>query len=92
MALFEDECTKPKVDSLAEQKAHYQKWERANRLGILVMKKSISSSLNVSVPNETNAKKFLDAIGQWFQESEKAETGQLMQKLCNMQYDGGVLD
>ncbi|GKV46366.1 hypothetical protein SLEP1_g53351 [Rubroshorea leprosula] len=88
MALFEDELAKPEVDSSTEQKAHYQKWERANRLSIMVMKKSISSSFKVSVPNETNAKKFLDAIRQRFQESEKAETGELMQKLCNMQYDG----
>ncbi|GKV21820.1 hypothetical protein SLEP1_g31762 [Rubroshorea leprosula] len=88
MALFEDEPAKLKVDSSAEQKAHYQKWERANRLSIMVMKKSICSAFKVSVPNETNAKKFLDAIGQRFQESEKAETRELMQKLCNMQYDG----
>lgn len=88
MALLEDEPAKSDANSVADEKMHYQKWERANRLSIMVIKKSISPSFKASVPNETNAKKFLASIGDRFLEFEKAETGELMQKLNNMQYDG----
>ena len=88
LALLEDEPQEPTNDSTAEEKAYYQKWVRANRLSIMVMKKSISPSFKVSVSEEANAKSFFAAIGQRFQESEKAETGELMQSLSNMRYDG----
>ena len=61
---------------------------RANRLSIMVMEKSISQSFKVSVSEEANAKTFFEAIGKRFQESKKAETGELMQSLSNMRYDG----
>ena len=88
LALLEDEPQEPTNDSTAEEKAYYQKWVRANRLSIMVMKKSISPSFKVSVSDEANAKSFFAAIGQRFQESEKAETGELMQSLSKMRYDG----
>ncbi|GAV71013.1 UBN2_3 domain-containing protein, partial [Cephalotus follicularis] len=66
----------------------YQKWERANRLSIMIMKMSISKRFRGVVPSETNAKKFLDAIGQRFLEFEKAKTGELMQKLSTIMNDG----
>ena len=64
LALLEDEPQEPTNDSTAEEKAYYQKWVRANRLSIMVMKKSISSSFKVSVSDEANAKSFFAAIGQ----------------------------
>ena len=81
LALLKDEPQEPTNDSTAEEKAYYHKWVRANRLSIMVMKKSISSSFKVSVLEEANAKSFFEAIGQRFQESEKAETGELMEFL-----------
>ena len=88
LALLKDEPQEPTNDSTAEEKAYYQKWVRANRMSIMVMKKSISPSVKVSVSKEANAKSFFKAIEQLFQESEKAETGELMQSLSNMRYDG----
>ena len=44
LALNEKEPPKPTDASTAEQKAYYQKWERANRLSIMVMKKSKQDS------------------------------------------------
>ena len=88
LALLKDEPQEPTNDSPAEEKAYYHKWVRANRLSIMVMKKSISPSFKVSVSEEANAKRFFESIGQRFQESEKAETGELMQSLSNMRYDG----
>ena len=58
LALLKDEPQEPTNDSTAEEKAYYHKWVRANRLSIMVMKKSISSSFKVSVSDEANAKSF----------------------------------
>ena len=88
LALRKDEPQEPTNDSTTEEKAYYQKWVRSNRLSIMVMKKSISPSFKVSVLEEANANRFFEAIGQRFQEYEKAETGELMQSLSNMRYDG----
>ncbi|KAF8378404.1 hypothetical protein HHK36_029743 [Tetracentron sinense] len=41
-----------------------------------------------AIPDNDNAKNFLDAIGQRFVESDKAETGDLMDRLMSMKYDG----
>ncbi|XP_038970703.1 uncharacterized protein LOC120104169 [Phoenix dactylifera] len=41
-----------------------------------------------AIPDHDNAKNFLDAIGQRFVESDKAETGDLIDKFMNMKYDG----
>ena len=88
LALLKDEPQEPNNYSTAKEKAYYHKWVRANRLSIMVMKKSISPSFKVSVFEEANAKSFFEAIGQRFQESKMVETRELMQSLSNMKYDG----
>ena len=49
LALLKDEPQEPTNDSTSDEEAYYQKWVRANRLSIMVMKKSISPSFKVSV-------------------------------------------
>lgn len=63
IALIEDEPLKPTEHSTAEQRAHYQKRERANRLSMQVIKKSISGSFRGSVGGVTTAKGLVEAIG-----------------------------
>jgi hypothetical protein len=74
--------------SSASLKAHFERWDRANRLSLMMMKRSISEALIGALPKTDNAKEFLVAIGQKFQFSNKAETGELMGKLMGMRYDG----
>ena len=62
LALIKDKPPHPIKENITKQKAHYKKWERANRLSIMVMKKSISLSFKVNVFDENNAKKFFKAI------------------------------
>ena len=88
MALTDKQHAGLTDQSTADQRAYYQQWHRANRLCLMVMKKSISPTFKISVPDERNAKTFLVTVGEKFKESEKAETGELMDKLCNMKYDG----
>lgn len=41
-----------------------------------------------AIPDNDNAKGFMNAIGQRFVESDKAEIGDMMDKLMSMKYDG----
>ncbi|XP_020426582.1 uncharacterized protein LOC109950850 [Prunus persica] len=81
---------KPEVtaNSNAEQKQKLEKWEKSNRICLLVMKKSMTETICGGITESENAKEFLEAIGLKFKESEKAETGTLMTKLATMMYDG----
>ncbi|XP_035545901.1 uncharacterized protein LOC118348407 [Juglans regia] len=86
--VLEDQPSKPTDKSIAEYVAEYQEWDRANRLCLKIIKRSISDSIMGAIPDNDNAKQFLGAIGQRFVESNKAETGDLMDRLMSMKYDG----
>ena len=45
MALREDESPKPTYDSTEAKRAHYEKWERSNRLSLISIKRSIAEHL-----------------------------------------------
>ena len=57
-----------------------KKWDRSNRMCIMIMKRSISEG--------ENANKFIDEIEQYFAKNEKAETSNLLAKLISMKYKG----
>ncbi|KAG7949575.1 hypothetical protein I3843_13G069700 [Carya illinoinensis] len=64
--------SKPTDKSTAEYVAKYQKWDRANRLCLKIIKRSISDSIMGAIPDSDN----------------KAETRDLMDRLMSMKYDG----
>ncbi|KAF5459456.1 hypothetical protein F2P56_023399 [Juglans regia] len=86
--VLEDQPSKPTDKSTAEYVAEYQEWDRANRLCLKIIKRSISDSIMGAIPDSDNAKQFLGAIGQRFVESDKVETGDLMDRMMSMKYDG----
>ncbi|XP_039165184.1 uncharacterized protein LOC120291600 [Eucalyptus grandis] len=45
LALREDEPARPNDQSTADQKAHYARWEKSNRLSLIAMKRSIAEHL-----------------------------------------------
>lgn len=57
-------------------------------MAILIMKRSISPSVKGSISASENAKDFLKSIGEFFQESKKAEIGTLMGQLIDVKYNG----
>lgn len=85
---MEKQLSKPKNKSDREYVAEYEKWEMANKLCLKIIKRFISDSIMGAILDNKNAKGFVDAIGLRFVESDKAETGDLMDKLMNMRYDG----
>ncbi|KAG6483236.1 hypothetical protein ZIOFF_059878 [Zingiber officinale] len=48
--------------STQDEKSIYEKWERSNRLSLMIMKGSISSDIQGGVFDSENAKDFLDSV------------------------------
>ncbi|PRQ34493.1 putative RNA-directed DNA polymerase [Rosa chinensis] len=57
-------------------------------MALIVMKRSMSETVRGGIPDIENAKDFYDAIAAKYKESEKAETGNLMNALISMKFDG----
>ncbi|PRQ36386.1 putative transcription factor interactor and regulator CCHC(Zn) family [Rosa chinensis] len=87
LALREDQpVITPTSTNAQKQKA--EKWERSNRVALLFMKKYMNETVRGSIAETDDAKAYLAAIGQKFQESSKAETGNLMMALSKAQFEG----
>ncbi|XP_061367420.1 uncharacterized protein LOC133310503, partial [Gastrolobium bilobum] len=61
-----------------------EKWERSNRMCLMIMKRSVLEAFRGSVVETTDAKLFLKELEQYFARNEKAEIGQTLSKLINM--------
>lgn len=51
-------------DVSAGSKSKLQMYERSNKLSLMIIKRTISKSINAGVPSYDNAKDFLEAIDQ----------------------------
>ncbi|KAL3720364.1 hypothetical protein ACJRO7_005223 [Eucalyptus globulus] len=91
LALCEDEPPKPHNQSTTDQKAHYAGWENLNRLNPIDMKRSIAEHLISGLPEDTNVRQLLEAVGERYKVSDKAEVKNLLSELMNMRYDA-VMD
>ena len=60
--------------------ANIEKWERSNRLSLMLMKRSIPKAFRGSINESVNATKFLLDIEQVFTKNEKTETSTLLHK------------
>ncbi|KAM2628345.1 hypothetical protein TB2_001696 [Malus domestica] len=88
LALREDQPATITTESTTDQRIKSEKWERANRMSIMIMKKAMAQSVKGGIPKHTNAKVFLAAIGEKYIESGKAETGTFLTQLTSMKFDG----
>lgn len=87
LALREDEPAAITDQSTAEQKQKKEKWDKSNRMSILIMKRTMAETVRGGIPNNDNAKAFLEAVGAKFKESQKVETTFLMNALTTSRYD-----
>jgi hypothetical protein len=76
------------VNSSVEAKRDFERWDRSNRLSLMIMKRAIPETFRGNTSNEEDAKSFLDAIEKRFEKNEKAETSTLLAKLISMRYKG----
>ena len=56
------------------KEAYYEKWDRTNRLALMVMKRFISEGLGSVIPNTDNAKTFFTSLRERYIVFTKTET------------------
>ncbi|KDP34008.1 hypothetical protein JCGZ_07579 [Jatropha curcas] len=92
-ALREDEPEKPTVTSSSSAIAQYEKWERSNRLSLLMMRKKMHDGLYALVPVTdygNNAKQFFAALEELFLKIEKAKHFEKKTKLLRIYGGEGI--
>ncbi|KAK2997925.1 hypothetical protein RJ639_024867 [Escallonia herrerae] len=76
------------AESSTEQKAAYEKWERSNRISLMIMKGSITTAIRGAILDSDNAKLYLALIEEQFQDSSKAHVTTLITKMVTLKYSG----
>ncbi|RVW78975.1 hypothetical protein CK203_040164 [Vitis vinifera] len=87
-ALREPTPTKPTFESTNEQKALYEKWERSNRMSLMIMKGSITPAIRGAIPDSDNAMTYIKLVEEQFLGTSKSLASTLMIKMITMKYDG----
>nr|KYP41105.1 Retrovirus-related Pol polyprotein from transposon TNT 1-94 [Cajanus cajan] len=83
---FRVEKPTPTPENLDEDKV--EKWERSNRMCLMIMKRSVPEVFQGSISESQNDKGFLDAVEHYFTSNEKADARRLFAKLISMRYKG----
>ncbi|RDX71887.1 hypothetical protein CR513_48699, partial [Mucuna pruriens] len=79
---------KPIPTSNNLQKVKIEKWERSNRMCLMIVKCSILEAFRGSNFESQSARKFFEKIKQFFAKNEKEKTSNLLAKLISMKYKG----
>ncbi|XP_019427119.1 PREDICTED: uncharacterized protein LOC109335441 [Lupinus angustifolius] len=75
--------------STSEERKTYEKWERSNRMSLMIIKRGIPEAFRGAISERiTSAKEFLAEMEKRFAKSNKAETSTLLQNLISMKYKG----
>ncbi|KAF7149257.1 hypothetical protein RHSIM_Rhsim03G0077200 [Rhododendron simsii] len=87
LAIREDEPPKPTNESSIAVRVAYDRWERSNRLSLMLIKTHISSSIRNSIPSCDKVKDYMKAIEEQFVSSDKALASTLMNRLSGMKHN-----
>ncbi|XP_060194764.1 uncharacterized protein LOC132623967 [Lycium barbarum] len=87
LAIRVEEPPKPSESSTPDAKAYYERWERSNRLSLMLIKAHISQSIRGSIPNSDKVKAYMKAIEEQFVSSDKALASTFMKRLSSMTFD-----
>jgi len=88
-----DAPTPPTTTSSNELKANYEKWERSNRMSLMIMKSSITPTIRGAIPekdsaNKTfNAKEYLASVEEQFKGTSKTNASTLIMKMLTTKYN-----
>ncbi|XP_042380043.1 uncharacterized protein LOC121972440 [Zingiber officinale] len=89
LALRTKQSTASIDTSSSELRAKYEKWDRSNRMNLMIIKHGISEAFRGAVSNcVTKAKEYLDDIEKRFAKSNKVETNTILKSLISMKYKG----
>jgi hypothetical protein len=75
-------------ESSSDDKRDLEKWDRSNRMSLMIMKRAIPETFRGTMSEEANAKLFLEELEKRFAKNEKAETSTLLASLVSMRYKG----
>ncbi|GAV75850.1 UBN2_2 domain-containing protein, partial [Cephalotus follicularis] len=76
------------AQSTIEERAAYEKWERSNRMSLMIMKSSISVAIRGAIPDSNDSKTYLASVEEQFKDSSKAHASTLIMKMLTTRYDG----
>ncbi|GAV69902.1 hypothetical protein CFOL_v3_13402, partial [Cephalotus follicularis] len=65
-ALIHEAPSLPSGDSTEAQKAFYDKWERSNRMSLMIIKNSITNDIRGAIPNSDNAQNYMEVVAEQF--------------------------
>jgi len=89
LALRIEKPPSPTDSSTSEERKDYEKWNRSNRISLMIIKRDIPEVFMGARSEEIiSAKDFLVEIEKRFARSDKTETSALLQSLISMKYDG----
>ncbi|XP_047339846.1 uncharacterized protein LOC124943378 [Impatiens glandulifera] len=89
LAIRKKQSTTPTVISSSEDKAKFEKWDRYNRMSLMIIKRVIPEEFRGVVSEDTtNAKDYLTKIEKSFVKSDKAETNTIIKSLISIMYKG----
>ncbi|XP_021730032.1 uncharacterized protein LOC110697004 [Chenopodium quinoa] len=74
--------------SSSVEKGNMEKWERSNRMSLMIMKRAIPESFRGTMSEEDDAKSFLTKLEKLFDKNEKAEISTLLSSLVFQKYEG----
>ncbi|XP_051136688.1 uncharacterized protein LOC127255259 [Andrographis paniculata] len=66
----------------------YERWERSNRLSMMLIKTKISAGIRASVDQHDNVRELLKAIDEQFVKSDKALASTLIIQFSTMRFTG----
>ena len=74
--------------STAEDKIVHERWERCDRMALMLIKNSISIIIRGAIPDSSNAKTYLASVEEQFKATSKAHASTLILKMVTTKYDG----
>ncbi|CAH9133831.1 unnamed protein product [Cuscuta epithymum] len=88
LALRTEKPATVKDTSTLDEKREMERWERSNRMSLMIMKRAILESFRGTMSDEADAKPFLAELEKRFAKKEKAEISTLLSTLVSMKYKG----
>ena len=80
--------------STDDDKNNLEKWERSNRMSLMIMKSTITSAIRGGIPEKDNAntvftaKQYLASVEEQFKSTSKANASTLIMKMLTTKYNG----
>ncbi|KAF7820770.1 Retrovirus-related Pol polyprotein from transposon TNT 1-94 [Senna tora] len=87
-ALCQEEPLVPMATSTPLEIPLYERWERSNRISLMLIKSSIRASIRGCIPDKEKVKDYIQAIDEQFANTGKSLTSTLMAQLSSMKYTG----